>query len=57
MWFDRGDNRPASGEGGDWAEGWFKGQCNANEYLAGIAFSNRDRRGNHPQALYCRTLL
>ncbi|MGW6422646.1 glycoside hydrolase family 5 protein [Nocardia sp. NPDC055053] len=56
LWFDRGDNRPASGEGGDWAEGYYKGQCNADEYVAGIAFSGANRRGNRPQALYCRTL-
>lgn len=56
LWFDRGDNRPGTGEGGDWAEGYYKGQCNADEYIAGIAFSGANRRGNRPQALYCRAL-
>ncbi|MFE3105494.1 glycoside hydrolase family 5 protein [Nocardia tengchongensis] len=56
LWFDKGDNRPSSGEGGDWANSYYKGQCNANEYVAGIAFSGNNNRGNRPQALYCRTL-
>ncbi|MFD7842387.1 glycoside hydrolase family 5 protein [Nocardia sp. NPDC059764] len=56
VWDDRGDNRPASGEGGDYASGWYKGQCNADEYAAGIAFSWANARGGHPDALYCRKL-
>ncbi|MFE3259825.1 glycoside hydrolase family 5 protein [Nocardia sp. NPDC059091] len=56
VWDDRGDNRPASGEGGDYANGYYKGQCNADEYAAGIAFSWANARYGHPDALYCRKL-
>ncbi|MEV0029565.1 cellulase family glycosylhydrolase [Nocardia sp. NPDC050793] len=56
LWDDRGDSRPASGEGGDYAEGYYKAQCNADEYAAGIAFSWANSRHGHPDALYCRKL-
>ncbi|MEV6660356.1 glycoside hydrolase family 5 protein [Nocardia fluminea] len=56
VWADRGDNRPASGEGGDYAHGYYKGQCDADEYAAGIGFSNVFWRAGHPDALYCRKL-
>ncbi|QLY29751.1 glycoside hydrolase family 5 protein [Nocardia huaxiensis] len=56
VWDDKWDNRPASGEGGDYAEGFYKAQCNADEYAAGIGFSRVWYRGGHPDALYCRKL-
>ncbi|MEV6101336.1 cellulase family glycosylhydrolase [Nocardia sp. NPDC051981] len=56
LWDDKYDQRPASGEGGDYAEGHIKAQCNADEYAAGIAFSWKFWRGGHPDALYCRKL-
>ncbi|MEV0063063.1 cellulase family glycosylhydrolase [Nocardia sp. NPDC050718] len=56
LWDDRGDSRPASGEGGDYAHGYYKAQCAATEYAAGIAFSWANARGAHPDALYCRAL-
>ncbi|MEU0544023.1 cellulase family glycosylhydrolase [Nocardia sp. NPDC005978] len=56
LWDDRGDTRPASGEGGDYATGYYKAQCDANEYAAGIGFSRGILRGGHPDALYCRAL-
>ncbi|MFE3800189.1 cellulase family glycosylhydrolase [Nocardia tengchongensis] len=56
LWIDKGDNRPASGEGGDFAPGYYKGQCNSDEYAAGIAFSWANLRYGHPDALYCRKL-
>ncbi|MFJ4716577.1 glycoside hydrolase family 5 protein [Streptomyces sp. NPDC088785] len=56
LWDDRGDTRPASGEGGDYAEGFFKAQCDADEYAAGLAFSTALGRGGTADALYCRKL-
>jgi aryl-phospho-beta-D-glucosidase BglC (GH1 family) len=56
VWFDRSDNRPADGAGGDFAYGSYKGQCAANEYAAGIAFTTRVGSGPGPAALLCRTL-
>nr|WP_281252111.1 cellulase family glycosylhydrolase [Rhodococcus maanshanensis] len=53
LWDDRGDSRPASGEGGDYASGYSKAQCDADEYAAGIAFRSG---GGRPDALYCRSL-
>ncbi|MFH9088649.1 cellulase family glycosylhydrolase [Streptomyces sp. NPDC017673] len=55
VWFDRSDNRPADGAGGDFAYGAFKGQCAATEYAAGIAFTTRVGSGPGPAALLCRT--
>ncbi|WP_433225678.1 glycoside hydrolase family 5 protein [Microtetraspora malaysiensis] len=54
LWDDRGDSRPASGEGGDYAHGYYKAQCAADEYAAGIAFSTGIGRYGTPDALYCR---
>ncbi|MET8427582.1 hypothetical protein [Nocardia sp. NPDC004860] len=56
LWDDKYDQRPASGESGDYAEGHIKAQCNADEYAAGIAFSWKFWRGGHPDALSCRKL-
>ncbi len=56
LWGDHQDTRPASGEGGDYASGYRKAQCDADEYAAGIAFSWSNNRGGHPDALYCRSL-
>ncbi|MCT6780148.1 glycoside hydrolase family 5 protein [Streptomyces sp. CS7] len=56
LWDDRGDSRPASGEGGDYAKGYHKAQCRADEYAAGIAFSTAIGRSGTPDALYCRRL-
>ncbi|MFF0634688.1 glycoside hydrolase family 5 protein [Nocardia sp. NPDC004151] len=50
VWDDTGDNRPASGEGGDYAMNHTKIQCNSDEYAAGIAFTSGKT------ALYCRKL-
>ncbi|MFF3561006.1 glycoside hydrolase family 5 protein [Streptomyces sp. NPDC002574] len=56
VWFDRGDNRPASGKGGDFAYGNYKGQCADGEYAAGVAFTGRVGSSRTPDALYCRPL-
>ncbi|WP_214322618.1 glycoside hydrolase family 5 protein [Nonomuraea sediminis] len=56
LWDDRGDTRPASGEGGDYASGYYKAQCASDEYAAGIAFSYSVGRYGTPDALYCRKL-
>ncbi|MEW2049804.1 cellulase family glycosylhydrolase [Streptomyces sp. NPDC005476] len=52
VWFDRSDNRPADG-GGDFAPGRYKGQCAADEYAAGIAFTTRIGSTPGPAALLC----
>ncbi|MFC7534167.1 glycoside hydrolase family 5 protein [Actinoplanes sp. GCM10030250] len=56
VWFDRGDNRPAGGPGGDFASGHYKGQCGDDEYAAGIAFTRRIGTSGTPDALFCRHL-
>ncbi|WP_055490806.1 glycoside hydrolase family 5 protein [Streptomyces sp. TP-A0356] len=56
VWFDRSDNRPADAAGGDFAHGDYKGQCAADEYAAGIAFTTRLGSSPGPAALLCRTL-
>lgn len=56
VWFDRSDNRPAGGAGGDFAYGDYKGQCAADEYAAGIAFTTRLGSSQGPAALLCRAL-
>ncbi|CAM5241370.1 MULTISPECIES: glycoside hydrolase family 5 protein [Streptomyces] len=56
VWFDRSDNRPADGAGGDFAGGAFKGQCAGTEYAAGIAFTTRVGSRPGPAALLCRPL-
>lgn len=55
VWFDRGDNRPAGGPGGEFASGHYKGQCAASEYIAGIAYTGRIGSRRTPDALLCRT--
>jgi len=57
VWFDRGDNRPAAPNGGDFAYGNYKGQCADNEYAAGVAYTSRVfSPGREPDALLCRPL-
>jgi len=56
VWFDRGDNRPATLKGGDFAYGQYKGQCADDEYAAGIAYTGRVGSAKTPDALYCRAL-
>ncbi|MFF1556512.1 glycoside hydrolase family 5 protein [Streptomyces sp. NPDC058279] len=56
VWFDRGDNRPPSPGGGDFAYGGYKGQCLPTEYAAGIAFTTRAGSRPSAAALLCRPL-
>ncbi|MEU6933584.1 cellulase family glycosylhydrolase [Streptomyces sp. NPDC046374] len=58
LWFDHGDNRPATGgsNASDWAPGYYKGQCADGEYLAGVAFTWKWNHGGVPDALLCRPL-
>lgn len=56
VWFDRGDNRPASAPGGEFASGNYKGQCATDEYAAGVAFTGAWAKGKRPDALLCRKL-
>ncbi|MFG2696847.1 glycoside hydrolase family 5 protein [Kitasatospora sp. NPDC048407] len=58
VWFDSGDNRPATGgsAASDWAPGYYKGQCADNEYLAGVAYTWKWNHGGVPDALLCRPL-
>ncbi|MFD8697169.1 glycoside hydrolase family 5 protein [Kitasatospora purpeofusca] len=58
LWFDHGDNRPATGgsSGSDWAPGYYKGQCGDNEYLAGVAFTWKWLHRGVPDAVLCRPL-
>ncbi|WP_030960865.1 glycoside hydrolase family 5 protein [Streptomyces sp. NRRL S-378] len=56
LWFDRGDNRPPGGPGGEFALGHYKGQCLTTEYAAGIAFTTRFASRPSPAALLCRPL-
>ncbi|MFE6056349.1 glycoside hydrolase family 5 protein [Kitasatospora sp. NPDC056446] len=58
VWFDHGDNRPATGGSGasDWAPGHYKGQCGDGEYLAGVAYTWRWLHYGVPDALLCRPL-
>ncbi|MEU3748508.1 MULTISPECIES: glycoside hydrolase family 5 protein [Streptomyces] len=58
LWFDRGDNRPATGgsTASDWAPGAYKGQCRDDEYLAGVAHTWKWQHGGAPDALLCRPL-
>ncbi|MER8182369.1 cellulase family glycosylhydrolase [Kitasatospora sp. NPDC094015] len=59
VWFDHGDNRPATGgsTGSDWAPGYYKGQCTDGEYLAGVGFTWRWQHGGVPDLLLCRPLV
>lgn len=54
VWFDRGDNRPSGGPGGDFASGHYKGQCAPGEYVAGVAYTGRIGSNRTPDALLCR---
>ncbi|MCF3136163.1 glycoside hydrolase family 5 protein [Streptomyces olivochromogenes] len=58
VWFDHGDNRPASGgsKDSDWAPGYYKGQCADDEYLAGVAYTWKWLHYGVPDALLCRPL-
>ncbi|BBA95244.1 putative cellulase [Actinacidiphila reveromycinica] len=58
VWFDQGDNRPASGgsTASDWAVGSYKGQCADDEYVAGVAYTWKWLAGGVPAALLCRPL-
>ncbi|MFF2778487.1 glycoside hydrolase family 5 protein [Streptomyces sp. NPDC058052] len=58
LWFDKGDNRPATGGSvkSDWAPGAYKGQCRDDEYLAGVAYTWKWQHGGAPDALLCRPL-
>ncbi|GAO10853.1 hypothetical protein TPA0598_07_05770 [Streptomyces lydicamycinicus] len=56
LWFDRGDNRPPGGPGGDFAHGHYKGQCPSRSYAAGIASTQRIGHLGRPDALLCRPL-
>ena len=58
VWFDRGDNRPSTGgsSASDWAQGYHKGQCADNEYVAGVAYTFAWAKGGVPAALLCRAL-
>ncbi|GLY07901.1 cellulase family glycosylhydrolase [Actinoplanes sp. NBRC 101535] len=53
VWFDRGDNRPSGNPGGDFASGNYKGQCAADEFVAGVAYTGRIFSSKTPDALYC----
>ncbi|MGX1267875.1 hypothetical protein RKD18_001069 [Streptomyces phaeoluteigriseus] len=56
VWFDRSDDRPDGGAGGDFAVGRLKGQCVAGEYAAGIVFTTRLGSSAGPAALLCAAL-
>ncbi|MFF7242601.1 glycoside hydrolase family 5 protein [Embleya sp. NPDC008237] len=56
LWFDRGDNRPTGNPGGEFASGAYKGQCNADEYAAGVAYTGRIGSAKTPDALLCKRL-
>ncbi|ALG12721.1 hypothetical protein AOZ06_42950 [Kibdelosporangium phytohabitans] len=52
LWFDRHDNRAP--DGGDFASGHYKGQCAADECVAGVAYTGRFGSSRTPDALLCR---
>ncbi|MCK1797145.1 glycoside hydrolase family 5 protein [Streptomyces sp. XM4193] len=56
VWFDKGDARGERPGGGDFARGRHKGQCADDEYLAGVAHTNRLGSAGTPDALHCRRL-
>ncbi|GAA1938985.1 glycoside hydrolase family 5 protein [Kitasatospora viridis] len=58
VWFDHGDNRPSDGGSvdSDWASGNYKGQCNDDEYIAGVADTYRYDEHGVPDVLLCRPL-
>ncbi|MFJ9808738.1 glycoside hydrolase family 5 protein [Streptomyces sp. NPDC101158] len=59
LWFDHGDNRPATGgsNASDWAPGYHKGQCADHEYLAGVAYTWKWLHYGVPDAVLCRPLV
>ncbi|KAJ7131549.1 cellulase [Mycena crocata] len=52
VWFDQGDNR-ADNLGGDFAPGQFKGSCEGDEYVGGVAFTTNLFNNGAPAALLC----
>ncbi|MEU1283237.1 cellulase family glycosylhydrolase [Kitasatospora sp. NPDC005856] len=58
VWFDHGDNRPATGgsTASDWAPGYYKGQCADDEYVAGVADTWKWLHYGVPDVLLCRPL-
>lgn len=52
-WFDQGDNVP-SPDHGDFHSGNYKGVCEVDEYMAGIAFTTRIGSNGSPAAILCR---
>ncbi|RSM72856.1 glycoside hydrolase [Kibdelosporangium aridum] len=55
LWFDRQDNRAPGG--GEFAYGHYKGQCAADEYIAGVAYTGRIGSSRTPDALLCRRIV
>ncbi|MFC0108638.1 glycoside hydrolase family 5 protein [Kibdelosporangium aridum] len=55
LWFDRHDNRAPGG--GEFAHGHYKGQCAADEYIAGVAYTGRIGSSRTPDALLCRRIV
>lgn len=55
LWFDRQDNRAPGG--GEFAHGHYKGQCAADEYIAGVAYTGRIGSSRTPDALLCRRIV
>ncbi|EJD50032.1 cytochrome P450 [Auricularia subglabra TFB-10046 SS5] len=53
VWFDQGDNR-GDALGGDFANKQYKGQCNRDEYVAGVAFTTAWLKPGVPAAILCR---
>ncbi|KAJ7685918.1 glycosyl hydrolase [Mycena rosella] len=56
VWFDQGDNR-ADTLGGDFAPSQYKGSCEGDEYIGGVAFSTSLFRNGAPSAILCVSLL
>ncbi|EJD40223.1 cellulase [Auricularia subglabra TFB-10046 SS5] len=52
VWFDQGDNR-GDALGGEFAYKQYKGQCNRDEYVAGIAFTTAWLKPGAPAAILC----
>ncbi|KAJ7490852.1 glycoside hydrolase superfamily [Mycena latifolia] len=52
VWFDQGDNR-VDMLGGDFAIGQYKGSCDGDEYVAGVAFTTRIFNNGAPAAILC----
>ena len=51
---DGGDDRGDSPLGGDFASGQYKGQCQPDEHIAGIAFTTAWAKPGTPSAILCR---